>query len=199
MQSKSTVKPVNQQELIAGICQEDSSIEFFGIKKTRKVKFMTNGKTYNFNELKGKPAAAIAAAFSRNEPAKLFFARYKENGKPVNHARKLELFVFFNYGGLDHQADYKDGRLQTVENYRTTEYCPSLCFKSLRIDGQELTSREIMMLDCYAKDYTNTRTAGLLGITLSTFDYHNRNLLIKANVITKTALMIKAAKQGLLC
>ena len=199
MQSKSTVNQANQQELIAGICQEDSSIEFFGIKKTRKVKFMTNGKTYDFKDLKGDPAAAVAAAFSRNEAAKAFFSGYKENGKLVNHTRKLELFVFFTYGGLDNRADYKEGRLEKIENFRTGENCPGLCFKTLHIDGQALTPREVTMLDCYSKDYTNTRTAGILGITLSTFDYHNRNLLIKANVTTKTALMIKAAKQGLLC
>jgi len=195
MKNKSTVNQSISQHLVAGICQNDNNIEFFGIKKTKEVKFMQNGKTHNFNELKGKPALALAYAFSRNEEAKDFFNSYQENGVQIQHARKIELYVYYMYGDLDQKADFKNGELQTSENFRETKDCPSLGFKSLKIDGQKLTSREITIIDCFHQDFTNGHTASILGITESTFDYHNRNLLHKAGVQTKTALMIKCALQ----
>jgi DNA-binding CsgD family transcriptional regulator len=195
MKDKSTVNQSISQHLVAGICQSDNSIEFFGIKKTKQVKYMQNGKTHDFNELTGKPALALAYAFSRNEEAKDFFKSYKEDLKQIKHARKVELFVYYMYGDLDHKPDFVNGELQTTENFRDTTDCPSLGFKSLKIDGQKLTSREITIIDCFHADYTNGHTASILGITESTFDYHSRNLFKKAGVQTKTALMIKCALQ----
>jgi DNA-binding CsgD family transcriptional regulator len=196
--NKFTVNQTNSQHLVAGICQNDNSIEFFGIKESKQVKFMQNGKTHDFNDLKGKPALAIAYAYSRNQEAKDFFNSYKEDGQQIKHCRKIELFVYYMYGGLDHRADFANGELQESENFREQKDCPSLGFKSLRLNGQKLSSREVMMIDCFHKDYTNGHTASLLGIAESTLDYHIRNLLHKAEVQTKTALMIKCALQGVI-
>lgn len=196
--NKSTVNQTNSQHLIAGICQSDNSIEFFGIKETKEVKFMQNGKTHNFNELKGRPALALAYAYSRNEEAKDFFNSYKEDQEQIKHARKIELFVYYMYGGLDHEPDYINGEMQETENFRHEKDCSSLGFKQLTIDGQALTSREITMIDCFHKDYTNGHVASILGIAESTMDYHIRNLLHKAGVQTKTALMIKCALQDII-
>lgn len=203
MRDKST-NPKPTVQPIAGILKEDANIEFFGIQKTREVKFFQNGEIHDFHELKGDLAKKVAYAYDDDIPAQDVLNHLKEaNGEPLGlpYKRKLELYVYYCWGSLNHFPDVIGDALQASENFRESIDCKSLQFKrkKLCIDGKPLKPREVIMIDLFAKDYKDEVIAKELGIAMPTYNHHKRTLFDKAGgVMTKTALMIKAVKQQLI-
>lgn len=203
MQNKYTTTNPNPQHLIAGIQKNDSSIEFFGIHEKMEVRFLQNGKTHLFRELKKEDLFLVIKAFEADRKAVEILHNLTNPDKtPANlsYARKLELYVYFCYGNLNHTPDIVDGVLSKPENYRHRRDCISLQFKHkcLCINGQALKPREVIMIDLFSDDLKDDVVALELGITTTTLNQHKRELFDKAGVQTKTALMIKAAKDELL-
>lgn len=187
--------------IIAGLCQHDSNIEFFGIKDTKKVKWIQNGVTHNFSELKGEPQKEVIKAYESDQGAKDYFKTLvNEKGQTLPYIRRVELYIYYCYGELDNVADMINGVLGPSENFRDNDQFLSrhFCRKHLRINGNKLKPREICMIDCFAKDYKDSTVAGILSISVPTFNQHKRSLYDKAGVNTKPGLMIQASKDKLI-
>ena len=197
MKDKCTTSLEHSQHLIAGLLQEDSGIEFFGIPKTLEVQFIQNGHTHSFNELPVTAISALRNAYNTNHEAREVLGRYKENGKTVSAARQLELYTYFMYGGLDSTPDIIDGELQEPENYRHKQDCISLQFKTIKLNGCPLKPREVKMIDLILEDHKNSVIALEMGIALPTFNQHDAELKKKAGVQSKPALLLKAWKEGI--
>ena len=204
MHSKCTTQNPNPQHLVAGIQKNDNSIEFFGIHETMEVRFLQNGRTHRFNELKKADLFLLINAFESDRKAVEILKNLKKpDGSPANlgYKRMLELYTYFCYGNLNHTPDIENGVLSQPENYRHRRDCISLQFqhKVLRINGHALKPREVIMIDLFSDDLKDDVVAFELGITTTTLNQHKRELFDKAGgVQTKTALMIKAAKEELL-
>ncbi len=203
MQNKSTISSQHPQHLIAGIQKKDNSVEFFGIHETMEVRFLQNGKTHHFKELKKEHLFLVINAFEADRQAVAVLRNLKNpDGTPANlkYARMVELYVYFCYGNLNHTPDIENGVLSKPENYRHRRDCISLQFKhkTLRINGQPLKPREVIMIDLFSDDLKDDVVALELGITTTTLNQHKRELFDKAGVHTKTALMIRAVKDELL-
>lgn len=63
---------------------------------------------------------------------------------------------------------------------------------------QNLTKREIEVLNALAEGLSNKAVADKLGVSPKTVDTHRTNLLRKMNVNTTAALLVKAMREGLL-
>ncbi|MCT8340529.1 helix-turn-helix transcriptional regulator [Flavobacteriaceae bacterium TK19130] len=204
MYCETTTNNPPPQEIIAGIQKSDCNIEFFGIHETMEVRFLQNGKTHLFKELKGRNLAAVINAY-KSDPAARNLLRSLKTGSGQwvypNFTRQLELYVYFCFGHLDGTPDIVNGVLSRPENYRHRRDCISLQFKNktLHINGNELKPREITMIDGFADDLPDKAIADKLGIALPTFDQHKRTLYDKAgNVKTKTSFMLVAMKNKLI-
>lgn len=190
MQIKSTNSALIPQQVIAGINPRNSEdVEFFGIIKTQTVFYFQTAKLHSFEELSPKNYALVMNAFYADQPAVDYF---KQFNLPLK--RKVELYVYYMYGSLDHTPDIKDGKLQPSENFRESEFCPSLQFagKNFTIDGVSLSLRELTIIDMSARECTDYEIACALHICQSTLDWHKRNLFTKTNTQTKLGVVMKA-------
>lgn len=200
MQSKANQKTDTAQPLIAGILKKDSSVEFFGIHETMEVRFIQNGQTHDFGELRGLHARLIVEAYENDPKAKeVISSLCDDDGNPLHltYKRQLELYTYFCYGDLDGIPDIIHGTLSPSENFRHRRDCVSMQFgrKNLHINGEQLKEREITMIDCFFEDLKDDVVADILGITITTLNQHKKTLFNKAGVQTKTALMIKATQE----
>lgn len=171
-----------------------NEVEFFALRDKKKVKFIQNGRIREFGHLSGNPLKLVIDDYNQNKPAQNILRNIYPD---VGYKRLIELYVYYCYGSLDQTPDILNGQLSRKENFRESTDCIGLNFKSLRIDGQELRKREVIMIDGFFKDKCDKQVADELNIAVPTFDQHKRKLLQKAGVMTKTALMIKAAQQNL--
>lgn len=198
--NKVNEKNVVSQQIIAGILKNDANIEFFGIKETKTVKWLQHGKTHDFSELSGAAANAVIEAYEADAGAKAYLKSIKdEQGRSLNYARRVELYIYYCYGAINETPDMVDNILQAPENFRhSTEYVRSYFdVKKLQINGKELKLRELQMIDLFAEDHTDYAIAKMLGIALPTLNDQKRVLFKKARVQTKTALMIQAERNQL--
>lgn len=195
MNAKITVNPAIPQQLIAGILRRDNTIELFGIRKTKEVRFLQNGQTLPFSMLPPHAYVLLSNAYYRDAHAVSFISPL---GYPV--VRQVELYAYYCYGTLDHIPDIVDGVLAAPENFRDNLDCPSLFFsnKHLQLDGKKLLPREITIIDMIAQDCLDIEIAEALNITVSTLGFHKRDLFKKINCKTKTAVLYKAMQQHLL-
>ena len=157
MHNKCTTQDLHPQHLIAGIQKNDNSIEFFGIHETMEVRFLQNGRTHRFSELKKADLFLLIKAFESDREAVTILKNLQNpDGTPARYGykRMLELYTYFCYGNLNHTPDIENGVLSQPENYRHRRDCISLQFKHkiLHINGQQLKPREITMIDCFAED-----------------------------------------------
>lgn len=190
LQPKSTEIPTHIQH-VAGFFPNDSRVEFIGSKTTKTVYFIQNGKTKHFSELDYENLKLLKHLYADSPKAQKYLSDITED-----RMRQLELFTYYMYGQLDGTADIDNGVLSESENFREKRDCPSLKWnaKHITIDGYELTSRELLITDLFHEDLKDEAIAMTLGIAHSTLDGIKRQLFKKVNVQTKTAYMLKAAK-----
>ena len=194
MQNKATIKNDFRQNLIAGITQDSEGVEFFGIRKSKTVKFLYKGSAYPFNELSPKYYAILSNAFYEDVSAVKFFRKFQ-----ISEARKIELWTYYCYGDLDHTPDIIDGKLQPAENFRDSLECPSLQFdsKQITIAGKPLLPRELTIIDMISKDALDIEIAEALNITLSTLGFHKRQLFKKTNTQSRIGLLKIAMQENI--
>ncbi|WP_435263396.1 helix-turn-helix transcriptional regulator [Tenacibaculum sp. nBUS_03] len=192
--NKST-KNEAQQQIVAGFLPSDSNIEFAGIKNTKEVVYIQNGKTHQFSDLPLKYVAQLKAKYNSDKPAQEFLS--KVTSLP---SKQLELYTYYLYGAIDTTPDILDGVLQEPENFRDSDNCPSMIFKHkvFKIQDYILTPREILITDFFKKDLTDKRIADSLNISHSYLDYLKRELFKKCGVTNKTAFVLKAQKYGVI-
>ncbi|MDN3595291.1 helix-turn-helix transcriptional regulator [Zunongwangia endophytica] len=193
MKVKTTKPNENAQHLIAGLLQKDDGIEFYGIPQSKRVEWLQNGHSQNFQNLPRDKFMILANAFNSNNEAREVINKYF--GIHLPFKRRVELYTYFMYGGLDNKPDLIGEVLQPPENYRHEENCISLQFKKIHLNGSPLKDREIRMLDMMLRDYKDTAIAFKMGIQVSTYNQHKKELFIKTGTHSRTSLMIAAIKQ----
>ncbi|WP_028376032.1 helix-turn-helix domain-containing protein [Leeuwenhoekiella sp. MAR_2009_132] len=202
MHHKSTTTVNLPQAVIAGLdLKNPIDLEFVGIKKDMTVRFFQSGQCYPFKKLQATYFALILNEFYKDKPAQKFFkVLEKEEGITLTTVRKVELYTYFMWGGLDHKPDIKNGELQPSENFRHIENCPSLAFanKSLKINGAELNTRDLLIIDMSARGCTDYEIADALHITVITLNHHKKNLFTKTGTDCKLSLVSASYKNQIL-
>lgn len=200
MQNKSSLFQSSAQHLIAGISKSDERIEFYGFNETKTIEWIQNGQSHSFSELSPGNFAILATAFNADASARYILDELlDDNGERLNLSfrRKVELYTYYMYGGLDAIPDLEGDQLAVSENYRHEKNCISLGFdqKKIRLNGVCLKKREIQMIDLMEMDLKDEVIALEMKLAHSTFNQHKREMFDKTGLRTKTAVMIEAVRQ----
>ena len=167
------MNPQFNTNFISGIMPNDKNIEIFGCQATRKVFFIQNGKTQNFNELEKNKKEVIAELFFSDAVAQK------------------------DFGSADNSTDiFEDGTLGNVE-FNTCKVgcrCEKWESKRVKINGFAITPRELQVLKFLATDYADKEIAHILNVSPSTLDTHKAHLLRKFSVHSKSGLISEAFK-----
>jgi DNA-binding CsgD family transcriptional regulator len=193
MNDKFTIKN-DVHQIPAGLLMGDKRTELFGCKETKRTFFITDGKTYNFKELKGELKAQIFTELLNDDAA-------IEDLKNLSQEDAIEKFAFCNYGAADHEPDFcENGTLKKPDNFICSNNCMCLKWKSkkITIDGVALTPREFEIITMMASDLADKQIADKLKISESTLNTHKSNLFHKANVLSKVGLITKAVQQKII-
>ena len=183
------------QNLIAGLISQDNSVEFFGIRKTKEVRFIQNGQVKLFNELPPEYYDLLQKAYKKD----MFAYRYLRKQYRGDSVKQVEMYTYYCYGALDHTPDIIEGFLQPAENFRDKINCVSLKFESkqITIDNKPLSQEDLEIIDLVAQDFPDKTIADHLGIPLPTLNSRKKSLFKKTNVQTKTALLKKAMQENI--
>jgi len=195
MKDKSTTSLQHSQHLIAGLLKQDCGIEFFGIPETMEVQYIQNGKVHSFKKLSPEDFSRLVNAYKSNAEAVKHLSCRVENGDFVSLIRQVELYTYFMYGGLDGNPDLVNDKLQESENYRHSRDCISLKFKKIKLNGSPLKPREVQMIDLFIDDDKDDVIAEKMGIAVSTYNQHKKELFTKTGLHTKTAVSVAAVRQ----
>ncbi len=179
----------------AGALPQDSRIEFFADKKNRTVFFLQNGKTYPFSSLSRKHKNALLKEVV-TDPEAMADLR----GKGLSLTQALEEYAFCMYGAIDNQGDINDDKVGAPENYRCSNACRCLRWrtKSITYLGEVITPRELQVIESLQSDHTNEAIAASLGMTRSTLNTHKKNLFNKLNCLSTPALVRKAIQEKII-
>lgn len=175
-------------QLPSGILDGDRNTEMFGDRNTKRVFFITNGKTKPFSKLSASKKAKLFSKLSEDPIA-------TKDLKHLPLTEALEHFSFCLYGGLDHDPDFDEsGELKPSENFMCGDNCKCLKWtsKNITIDEQSLTPRELDVLRLLPGDMPNKTIAAELNISESTLNTHLSKLFVKFNVQSKSGLITKA-------
>jgi DNA-binding CsgD family transcriptional regulator len=193
MESKFTIKNEIHQ-IPAGMLLGDKRTEIFGDRKTKKTFFVSNGQTFNFKELEPTKKAQIFEQLINDDIA-------LSDLKHLPYEEATEKYAFCIYGAADHIEDFNEnGQLNKSDNFICSENCRCLKWrsKSINIDGNTLTPREIQIVTLMASDLADKQIAAQLEICESTLNTHKQNLFEKASVKSKSGLITKAINQKII-
>lgn len=186
----------NHPHLIAGMDLKNSEdLEFYGNRKDKTVIVLQAGHAKPFAQLDRKYYQMIKEALRNDEGAQQYFSScdYSEE-------RQVELYTYFMWGDLDHTPDISGGTLQPSENFRDSLECPSMDFtnKHFTIDDQELSKRDMIIIDMSARECTDFEIADRLNIAIKTLDSHKTKLLKKLGCGSKLGMVSKSYRQHLI-
>ena len=192
-QSKITQNPPIPQ--IAGLFPSDNSLEFVGNTETKKSYWIQNGAIHYFSDLPSNHYKLVKDAYLLDDKAVKFISSIHNELR-----NQVELYVYYMWGSLDATPDILNGVLAPSENFRDKRNCPSLLWnsKNITIDTYILTPRDLVMIDMMADDFKDAVIAEATGVSHSYYDTLKRNLFTYTNTKTKTALVLKATKQGVI-
>lgn len=174
--------------LPAGIVNGDKSTEIFACRTSKSLFAISDGKTDCFSTLPPEFHAQLLDKLLSDEKA-------INDLKNLSQSEALKEYTFCIYGAADSEADFcSDGILKNPDNFLCSSFCKCLHWnsKSIAIDGNVLTIREIQIIQLLASDLPDKQIASELNISVSTLDTHKNNLFIKANVKSKAGLIVKA-------
>jgi len=143
-----------------------SSIEIFVVENV--VKAIHAGKVKDFSELPGGVVELLKEEINKDENVKLALHQMQ----PLSDWKRLEQFAKCRFGGLDYNADIKNGELQDGEfwdcpNRGTCIHEGILC-KLPIVNNHRLEQIEVKLLQLTATDMTNDVIAEELNIPLGT-------------------------------
>lgn len=198
--NKHVIYTPSSQAFIAGLALSDNNIEFIGKTDNKSVIFLQNGKVKPFKELDNSIYKKLLDAYLKDKEAvKIITLLFPEI---VDKHRQVELYTYYIYGDLDSTPDVIEGKLQPSENFREKDDCISLGFNSKNIDfkGAPLKSRYVKMLDAWSNGYPDKMIASdILGVALTTYDFHKSKLFKIMDVSSKTQAISQAYKYHILC
>ncbi len=160
-----------------------SATEFF--THGSELKVIQNGCIKNFNEISFCTIQILKEAIvSSKETSNALFEMH-----PNSEIRRIEQFAMCRFGGLDFDADIKEGVLQDGEFWP----CPShgncahegiLC-KLPMFNGHRLSKTEVLLMQKSSTEKTNEVIAEELELPFGSFHKAKKNLYEKLAVQTK--------------
>ena len=176
---------------IAGLMPNDSTIEIFGIRDQR-VLWMQNGKTKYFKDLPTKIYNLLKNAYLEAPKAVEYLSKVSGNTQ-----KQVELYAYYMWGQIDTTPDIKNGVLSDSENFRDSINCPSLLWnsKNINIGSHILTPRQLIIIDSILiQNLPDKAIAAVLGISITTLDFHKAKLFKAVGVTNKMELQKIALK-----
>ena len=195
MKNKSTTPTAIRQQIT--ICKDlpENTIEFFGIRKNMTTMFFQDGIAKKWCEMPKSLFTLMANAYQQDKGAKDYLSTWN-----IPYTRQVELFAYFNWGTLDHQPDILNGILQPCENFRHSPNCPSRTFdtKHWTINREELTQRDVIIIDLIAKNFQDWQIANVLNIAESTYNAHKGKLFKRTKTFSRVGLLVAAFREKLI-
>jgi DNA-binding CsgD family transcriptional regulator len=183
-------------QIPAGILPADNNIEFVGNHDDQTVYWFRNGNVHYFADLPKEVVDALWDKYQSDAPAKKILSQITDDT-----TSQLELYTYYMYGDLDNTPDFANGELSDSENFITDEKCISLSFanKRVTIGENQLSARDIAILRGIVQEYTDDVIASdILGVAVSTFNYHKKRLFDKIGVQSKSGLVAKALQHRII-
>ncbi|ANW96717.1 hypothetical protein AXE80_10725 [Wenyingzhuangia fucanilytica] len=191
--------PFSINILAAGMHPEDSNIELWGDKRTKKVFFTQNGNTKPFSKLPHKYHVMLLEQMQNDKVA--FKEILKQHGSALNG---LEAYTFCKYGALDSSPDLSDDELAKCENFLCNSQLPNpcACLKwkkiTVRSNGNTLTTREIQLLELIGQKKSNKEITEIFNISENTLKTHRDNLHKKFKVQSEQELILEAVSDHII-
>jgi DNA-binding CsgD family transcriptional regulator len=160
-----------------------SATEFF--ISDNEVKIIQNAKILPFCEISFATQQILNEAINEDLDAKLAL----HDMHPSSGIKRLEQFTKCRFGGLDFQADIKDGQLQDGEYWPCPNHgnCPHegiLC-KLPIYNEQRLTTQDIQLLQLTATNKTNEAIGEEMNLPMGSFHKAKKFLYVKLGIQTK--------------
>ena len=192
MKDKCNTKKQDSQvhTLPAGLIPGDHRTELFGIRETRKVFALSNGRTIPFAQINPAQKAEIFELMLK-DPIAL------NDLRNMDHDAALEEFAFCMYGDADNTPDFlPSGAAGPSENFRCSANCRCLAWKSkcIMLNGNKLTPHQVKISQELASDKPDKAIAANLNIAHSTLKVHKQNLFNVAGVASRGGFVRKAMK-----
>lgn len=160
-----------------------SSTEFFN--EGNETKIIQSGKILPFSELSFGTMQILDEAIHADKQINIEL----HDMHPTSKMKRLEQFAKCRFGGLDFQADIRDGVLQDGEYWPCPNHgnCASegiLC-KLPKVNGERLTTQEIKLLQLTSTNLTNDVIGEEMKLPMGTLHKLKKNLWQKLKIQTK--------------
>jgi DNA-binding CsgD family transcriptional regulator len=195
MNDKSTNFVAKQQHIVhqlpAGLLKGDTRTELFGCRDTNRVYAISNGVTLPFSKLLA-PMKSMILERLLDDPKAM------EDLKGLTQEEAVEKYAFCVFGAADSEADFcNEGKLGAGDNFICGNNCRCLSWesKSINVDGNRLTPREIEIVQLMSTDMPDKHISESLGISISTLNTHKAHIFEKFSVYSKTGVARKAIEQ----
>lgn len=173
----------------SGSIPGDQAVEIFGDRKSKQVYFFQNGKTLDFKELHPAYKRQLLERLLEDPVA------MKQLGH-LGYTKALKRFAFCHYGSLDNIPDFcKDGKLGPSDNFRCSDNCTCLNWKSKNITADKdvsITHKQLQIIDLLYEGYPDKAIADKLNVALSTVNNHKTAIMKKLNAQSKVDIITKA-------
>lgn len=180
--------------LPAGIIPGDFSTELFAAPKSRSVHFLQNAQVKKFTDLPIKLKKQLENWLFLDKPAQADLSGMK-------WSEALEEYAYCLFGSADASPDFcSSGNIQKPDNFRCSGNCRCLAWdkKKISYNEQNLTVRELQVIDKFKTGEPDKLIAHDLGIALPTLNNHKANIMRKMDATSKTDVVVKAATQKIL-
>jgi len=179
----------------SGSIPGDHSVEIFGDRKSKEVFFFRNGETKSFKDLPETYKRQLLQKLLKDPIAR------KQLGH-LGYTEALKKFAFCHYGSLDNVPDFcADGQLGPSDNFRCSDNCACLAWKSKQIhteDGKHITPKQLQIIDHIRRGFPDKLIAHKLGIAISTLDNHKTAIMKKLNAFSKVDIITKSINQNII-
>ncbi len=177
----------------AGIFPTDKRTNLFACETTKKVFFLKQGEVKSFQDLPINYKRQILKRFLADPCARkdLGHLGYKEG---------LQKYAKCMFGSLDQVEDFcSDGKLQEPDNYRCSNNCQCLFWKSKNItyNKKAFSIKQLQVIDLIAKGLSDKCIADQLSISIPTLSDYKKRIQDKLNTFCKTSTAVKAIKYKL--
>jgi len=185
--------PTIYHNIPAGVFPTDNQTNIFACPSTKKVYFVKSGKVNSFHELEPKLKRQILQLFLADPCAR------KDLGY-LGFKLGIEKYASCLFGSLSSVADFNGiGEMQATDNYRCSDNCQCLFWKSKKISYKEsvFTQRQLDVLQLITEGLGDKIIAHKLKITVNTLSDYKRRLQEKLNTFCKTSTAVKAIQEHL--